>query len=106
MKLEIGKRYVTRSGRTTEPLLSNGGNAKWLFVGKIDGQWVTWTEFGRVLNDQCEDCDDLISEYVEESEKPAIDPQLEQAFLAGLLQDGIIKFEDNFAFCKSGKISR
>ena len=69
MKLEIGKRYITRDGRTST-LLTPCEDDVFKFEGRLQPhgkpQWErrTWKENGRyTTGDEC--CDDLVAEYVE-----------------------------------------
>jgi len=70
MKLEPGKRYVTREGEVTGPLYKNDSEG-WPFVGRVDGFNLSWRESGRYIRGR-ESAQDLVSEYTEpnKEEKP------------------------------------
>ena len=57
LKLEVGKRYVTRDGRVTAPL-DRDGFETYPFT---DGDFCTWTEHGTVFHSK-KDRDDLVAE--------------------------------------------
>lgn len=58
LKLEVGKRYVTRGGRVTAPL-DRDGLETYPFT---DGDTSTWTASGTVFHSG-EDRDDLVAEF-------------------------------------------
>lgn len=58
LKLEVGKRYVTRGGRVTAPL-DRDGLETYPFT---DGDTSTWTEYGTVFHSG-KDRDDLVAEF-------------------------------------------
>lgn len=48
MKIEIGKRYVTRDGRVTGPVGSGPLNFVYVYVCDIEGEYITFTDNGQV----------------------------------------------------------
>lgn len=64
MKLEVGKRYITRTGRTTGELWVNG-SATFPFRGRIGSKELIWTLEGRRSLSNHMDGDDLVAEYHE-----------------------------------------
>ena len=63
LKLEIGKRYILRNGKTTEPIQKqeNGTNYRYFFISK-DGYFKNYLPSGRLLSNNIEHLEDIIKE--------------------------------------------
>lgn len=67
LKLEVGKRYVTRGGRVTAPMQLTGSNEPDSYPFN-DGTSDTWTQKGTIFFSG-EDDDDCMSEFVPELQR-------------------------------------
>ena len=67
MKLEYGKRYVTRDGRVTTPLEPNpNSGTRYPFKAYIDDEPLTWDQSGMFDKDwESDEDEDLVAEYRE-----------------------------------------
>lgn len=63
LKLEAGKRYVTRRGEVTG-VMHYDSAADQPFTAVFDGEWHSWSKNGCFMNDD-ESGMDLVSEHVE-----------------------------------------
>tara|TARA_R110000868_G_scaffold66014_4_gene196979 strand:- start:1113 stop:1787 length:675 start_codon:yes stop_codon:yes gene_type:complete len=72
MKLELGKRYVTREGIITKPIAKSSGLwPGYDFSATITGVTYDFNESGLRINLK-ESPEDLVSEYVSEEQKPTL----------------------------------
>ncbi len=81
MKLEVGKKYVTRNGDVDKIVRDNGGDGNIRFVG-LSGE--TYTEKGRTYN-HGENPRDLISEYHSAEPEQTSSPTYNAAYLAAMV---------------------
>lgn len=97
MKIEVGKKYVTRNGDIVSIVEYDevlGG--EWPFLGS---NWCdrgthgnSWDESGRFLNPETNDKRDIVSEWVPDVTGVQWTPQ-EIAFMSG--HDRVVRFDDN-----------
>jgi hypothetical protein len=73
MKLEVGKRYVTRGGAITAPLVENKSSIKIRFPFMCPGTRLTWTPDGEFFEGG-DDPQDLVAEYAEPCPPPDLPP--------------------------------
>lgn len=66
LKLEAGKRYTTKDGLISTPLSIDNNHSIYRFGGKINDEYVTWTENGRYYIPGGLYELDLVAEYKEE----------------------------------------
>jgi hypothetical protein len=63
MKIEVGKRYLTRNGEITTPLILTSYDS-YKFAAEINHTRFTWTEDGKFLEGTADHHGDLVEEYV------------------------------------------